>query len=149
MEAKGCAKPMSWRGARRHFYWAVRARVAHSRALSLLAEASPDSSHDYRSRLLDTLGSIQPDTSYREMAETLEQMDLSQTLSQLRADHLARSFVELAKENRKATLDGLTRLIDIFTEEERSSLITVLQNASRSPGELLSLSWNVQLNNIR
>jgi acetyl-CoA carboxylase/biotin carboxylase 1 len=140
---------MSWRDARRHFYWAVRARVARSRALSALAEASPDSSYDYRSRLLDTLGSIQPDTSYREMAETLEQMDLSQTLSQLRADHLARSFVELAKENRKATLDGLTRLADMFTDEERSSLITALQNASRSPGELLSLSRIVQPNNVR
>lgn len=69
------------------------------------------------------------------MAETLEQLDLSQTLSQLRADHLTRSFVELAKENRKATLDGLTRLVDTLTEEERSSLVTILQNASKSTGK--------------
>ena len=128
---------MSWRNARRHFYWAVRARLTQSIALSALAEASPGSSYEYRLRLLNTLGSIQPDTNYRDMAETLEQLDLSQTLDQLRADHLTRGFVELSKENRKAALDGLTRLVDTLTEEERSSLITILQNASRSPGKQL------------
>ncbi|KAK2463653.1 hypothetical protein APHAL10511_004404 [Amanita phalloides] len=131
VEAKGCAKRMTWRDARRHFYWAVRARLAQSRALRALAEANPDASYEYRSRLLSTLASIQPDSSHREMAEALERLDLTQTLSQLRADHLSRSFVELAKENRKATLDGLARLIDSFTEEERSSLSAILQNAPR------------------
>ena len=121
---------MSWRNARRHFYWAVRARLAQSVALCALAEASPDASYDYRLRLLNTLGSIQPNTNYRDMAETLEQLDLSQTLSQLRADHLTRSFVELAKENRKATLDGLTRLVDTLTPEVRSSLVTILQKST-------------------
>ncbi|PFH51931.1 hypothetical protein AMATHDRAFT_141248 [Amanita thiersii Skay4041] len=135
MEAKGCAKPMIWREARRHFYWAVRARVARSQALAALAEANPEASYDYRTGLLDTLASIESDTSYRDMAEALEKLDLSQTITQLRADYLSRSLVELAKENRKATMDGLMRLADTLSEEERSSLITVLQNAPRSPGE--------------
>ncbi|KAM6496983.1 acetyl CoA carboxylase [Amanita muscaria] len=134
MEAKGCAKAMVWRQARRHFYWAVRARVARSRALKALAEASPRASYDYRTRLLDTLTSIQPEASYREMAEALEQLDLTQTLSQLRADHLARHFVELARENREATLDGFTRVADTLSDEEKASLIAILQ-APKSPGQ--------------
>jgi acetyl-CoA carboxylase/biotin carboxylase 1 len=66
LEAKGCAKPMVWPQARRHFYWAVRARVARSRALCSLAEADPNASYEYRSRLLDTLTSKGSETSYHE-----------------------------------------------------------------------------------
>ncbi|KAF8636390.1 hypothetical protein AX17_003572 [Amanita inopinata Kibby_2008] len=133
MEAKGCAKPIVWREARRHFYWAVRARMARSQALTTLAEASPDASYEYRLKLLNTLAAIEPDTAYREMAEALEKLDLSQTIGQLRADHLARKLAELAKENRKAALDGLLRLADTLSEEERTSFIGVLQSAPRSP----------------
>ena len=126
---------MVWQQARRHFYWAVRARVARSRALCSLAEANPNASYENRSRLLDTLASIGPDTSYREVAETLEQIDLTQTLSQLRADYLARCLVELTKDSRKAALDGFARLADTLSDEEKASLIAILQNAPRSPGE--------------
>ncbi|OCH83943.1 acetyl CoA carboxylase [Obba rivulosa] len=134
MEAKGCAKPMAWKDARRRFYWAVRAKVARSVALAQLAQASPDSSNEYRSRLLDSLASIESSTDARAVAETLEALDLAPTVAQLKADHLMQRMLALAHEDRKATVDGLVRLVDNLSEDERLSLLSALQNATRSPG---------------
>ncbi|KAI0796098.1 acetyl CoA carboxylase [Abortiporus biennis] len=134
MEAKGCAKSMVWKDARRRFYWAVRAKVARSTALAQLAEASPESTAEYRERLLDTLTSIDEATERRVAAEAYESLDLRPTLSQLKADHLMRRMLTLAHEDRKATLAGLVRLVDNLAEEEKSALLTALQNSSRSPG---------------
>lgn len=134
MEAKGCAKPMVWKNARRYFYWAVRARVARSAALADLSEASPGASLDYRVRLLNSLASIEPTTEYRQVAEILENLDLTQTIVELRTDHLMRRLVELTQEDRKTTMNGLLRLADSLSDEEKTSLINVLQNTSRSPG---------------
>lgn len=134
MEAKGCAKPAIWKDARRKFYWAVRARVARSAALAELTEASPGSTTEYRSHLLDSLASIDAAMNDREVSETLEKLDLSQTVSQLKADYLMRRMVELTKEDRKAAMNGFARLADNLSDEERNSLISVLQSATRSPG---------------
>ncbi|PPQ90739.1 hypothetical protein CVT25_010128 [Psilocybe cyanescens] len=133
MEAKGCAKPAVWKNARRHFYWALRARVARSSALSLIGEATPDATYQYRSRLLDSLAAIEPDTDYRQVAEALEKLDLTQTVAQLRADHLLRQMIELTKSDRKVVMDGLVRLADNFSDEERSTLVSLLKSGNRSP----------------
>lgn len=134
MEAKGCAKPAEWKTARRFFYWATRARVARSTALKTLAEASPDTTYEYRSRLLNNLTGIQPPTDYQEEAEAIEKLDLTATIAQLKADYLARRLVELTKEDRKAALDGFLRFADGLSDDERAAVIGVLQSAPRSPG---------------
>ncbi|KAJ7224331.1 acetyl-CoA carboxylase [Mycena pura] len=131
MEAKGCAKPAVWKDARRHFYWAVRARVARSAALADIAEASPGTTYEYRSRLLNSLASIDSSTSPRAMSEKLEKLDLSQTILQLKTEHLMRNLLDLTKEDRKAAMDGLSRFADNLSDDERASLIAVLQNAAR------------------
>lgn len=137
MEAKGCAKPAQWKNARRYFYWRLRARIARSRALSLLAEASPDTTPAYRSRLLDNILSMDVESTDQEVAESIEQLDLSKTLVQLKADDLIRKLAALAAEDRKATMDGLTRLANELTDDDRATLINVLQ-APRSPGVFFS-----------
>ncbi|KAI0358341.1 acetyl CoA carboxylase [Trametes cingulata] len=134
MEAKGCAKPMVWKDARRRFYWAVRAKVARSAALAQLAEASPESTFEYRTRLLESLAGIESATDPKVVAEALENLDLSSTVAQLKADHLARRMLELAHEDKKATVDGLVRLIDNLADDEKLALINALQNSTRSPG---------------
>ncbi|KAG6916120.1 hypothetical protein DXG01_008351 [Tephrocybe rancida] len=133
MEAKGCAKPAVWKNARRHFYWAARARIAKSAALADIAEASPDSSVEYRTRLLNSLVPPEANTEYRDLAEALEKLDISQAIVQLKTDHLMRRLIELTKEDRKATMDGFMRLADHLTEEDKASLIGVLQSTA-SPG---------------
>ena len=135
MEAKGCAKPMVWKDARRHFYWAVRAKVARSAALAHLAQASPDSTYDYRVHLLESIAGIEDVTDPRAIAEALEKLDLSNTITRLKADHLARRLLELANEDKKATVEGLVRLIDGLGEDDKLGLIAALQNSTRSPGE--------------
>ncbi|KAI0918018.1 hypothetical protein AcV5_002805 [Taiwanofungus camphoratus] len=140
MEAKGCAKPMVWRDARRRFYWAVRAKIARSNAMAQLTEASPESSVAYRSQLLDTLASIDSTTDRRIMAEALDALDLSATVAQLKADHLMRRVLALAHEDRKATIDGLVRLVDNLADDEKATLIAALQNPGRSPGLTIQLS---------
>lgn len=129
MEAKGCAKPAVWKEARRHFYWTVRGRITRSTALASLATASPDSTFEYRVRLLDSLACLETTSSPREVAEKLEKLDLNPTITKLKADHLTRRLIELAKEDRKATLEGILLLMDHLTDDERTTLIGVLQNS--------------------
>ncbi|KJA28198.1 hypothetical protein HYPSUDRAFT_129635 [Hypholoma sublateritium FD-334 SS-4] len=135
MEAKGCAKPAVWKNSRRHFYWAVRARVARSSALAQIAEATPEANYEYRSRLLNSLAAIEPVTEYRQMAEAIEKLDLSQTLAQLKADHLLRQMIQLTKEDRKAAMDGFLRLAESFSDDERIAIAAALKNPARSAGK--------------
>ena len=134
MEAKGCAKSMVWKDARRRFYWALRSKVAWSYAMAQLAEASPDSTAEYRTRLLQTLAEVDENTDRKEAAEKLEALNLTATVAQLKADHLMRRMLALAHEDRKATIGGLIRLVDNLSDDERATLASALQNSSRSPG---------------
>jgi acetyl-CoA carboxylase/biotin carboxylase 1 len=135
MEAKGCAKSAVWKNARRHFYWAVRARVARSTAIAHLEEAAPDLTFDYRTRLLNSVAAVDSTTEYRQMAETIEKLDLSATLAQLHADYLLRQMVQLTKDDRKAAMDGFIRLADTFSDEERAAMAALLQNGPRTSGK--------------
>ena len=135
MEAKGCAKPAVWKNARRRFYWAVRARVARSVAIAQLEEVAPDSTFEYRSRLLDSLAAIDSTTEYRQMADAIEKLDLSPTLAQLNADYLLRQMIELTKDDRKAAMDGFMRLADTFSDEERTAMAALLQSGARTSGK--------------
>lgn len=134
MAAKGCAKPAVWKDARRHFYWALRARLARNKALAAIAEASPDSLPAYRARLLDTLIPADIDqTDRRKLAESLEGLDLTATLNSVRNAEITHKIVELAQSNRKATLEGMLRVIDTLTEEEKAAIAGAL-HASSSAG---------------
>ncbi|KII85890.1 hypothetical protein PLICRDRAFT_44314 [Plicaturopsis crispa FD-325 SS-3] len=133
MEAKGCAKAAVWKDARRKFYWAVRGRIARSSALALLAEASPESSPEYRVQLLESLASIDATTDARTVAESLEKLDLTATLAQLKSDYLMRQLLDLSREDRKATIDGLARLLGNLPDEDRSLLSEALKASNRSP----------------
>jgi acetyl-CoA carboxylase/biotin carboxylase 1 len=135
MEAKGCAKPAVWKEARRHFYWAVRARISRSTLLAELAEASPESTPEYRSRLLNSIAFVDKTTDPRAAADALEKLDIAPTVAQLKSDYLMRRLLDMAQQDRKAMIGSLTRLADNLSEDDRSSLITALQSASRSPGK--------------
>lgn len=135
MEAKGCAKPAVWKEARRFFYWALRARLARSEALAQLAESNPDATPQILEKLLDSLISTVNRSDNCALANALEELDLTSTLVRLRTDYLLKRFVEVAQQDRKASIDGLVRLVDSFTPDERQTLQSALQN-TRSPGTL-------------
>lgn len=128
MEAKGCAKPTVWKNARRHFYWALRARVAQLSALKELEDASPDSTPEQRLNILNSLASLDSSASHRQIAETLEKVDVSQSAAQLKADHLLRQLIELTNEDRKTALESFSRLADTLSDEEKSALVSVLKS---------------------
>ena len=135
MEAKECAKPAVWKDARRHFYWAVRARVARSSALALLEEASPESTPEYRQRLLNSISFVDKTTDFRTAAEALERLDLTATVAQLKSDFLMRRLLDMAQLDRKAMMASLVRLSDNLSDDDRITLISALQNTGRSPGK--------------
>ena len=84
---------------------------------------------------LDKFISVRLGEVTRTAAEKLEALDLSATAAQLKADHLIRRMLALAHEDRKATIDGLVRLVDNLSDDEKSTLVTALQaSSSRSPG---------------
>ena len=142
MEAKGCAKPAVWKEARRFFYWALRARLARSEALAQLADSNPDATPELLEKLLDSLVSTVNRTDNRALANALEELDLTSTLVRLRTDYLLQRILEAAQEDRKASIDGLVRLVDSLTHDERQVLQSALQN-TRSPGSFgfFSNSW--------
>ena len=133
MEVKGDAKAITWREARRRFYWYVRARVARSAAMAALEEASPESTHEYHQTLLESTGGIEDEGEPRATAEAPEKPSLMNTATQPRADYLARQMLELAREDGKATVDGLVRVLENLSYEERSALLRTLQS-NCSPG---------------
>ncbi|EJD34911.1 hypothetical protein AURDEDRAFT_117527 [Auricularia subglabra TFB-10046 SS5] len=141
MEAKGCAKRSVWKESRRYFYWALRARLARSSALAEIAKANSELTLEQRIQLLDSLlPSVAPATM-RETAEMLEALDLTRLLTQVRGDYLARRFVELALADRQAVVEGLERLRDRLSSEEKSAIIAALQGSAveSSPGAGLGL----------
>ncbi|KAF8141976.1 acetyl-CoA carboxylase [Boletus edulis] len=133
MEAKGCAKPATWKETRRFFYWALRARLARSEALAQLADSNPEATPELLQKLLDSLISTVDRSDNRALANTLEELDLTSTLVRLRTDCLLQRFFEVAQQDRKASIDGLVRLVDSLTYDERQVLQSALQN-TRSPG---------------
>ena len=133
MEAKGCAKPAVWKEARRFFYWARRARLARSEALVQLADSNPDATPELLEKLLDSLVSTVDRSDNRALANALEELDLTSTLVRLRTDNLLQRFLEVAQHDRKASIEGLVRLVDSLSYDERQVLQSALQN-TRSPG---------------
>ncbi|KIJ55614.1 hypothetical protein M422DRAFT_199902 [Sphaerobolus stellatus SS14] len=133
MEAKGCAKPMQWKNARRYFYWALRARLARDTALNRLKEASPDSTSEYRTRLLNSLISEVDLTDNNAVAAALETLELEPTLEQLHRDTVARNMMAVAQKDRKAAIEGVIRLADLLTDDEKATLIANLQAPRTGP----------------
>ena len=134
MEAKGCARPASWKDARRQFYWAARARIAQTVALAQIAEASPESTRKQQLRLLYSLAELEEKADNRTIAEALETVDLRSTVAQLRSDHLAQQLLETKQDDRKAVLDGLVRLVESLADDEKAAILAALANSNRSPG---------------
>jgi len=128
MEAKGCAKRMEWTNARRHFYWAVRGRVARSSALGKLAEADPSLTFDQRREILEDSLSLDSGASPQAVAEACEAIDLKQTISKLKSEHLLGKLLALAEEDKQATVDGLTKLISGLGEDTKSALLSALRS---------------------
>ena len=129
MEAKGCAKSCVWKGARRHFYWSLRARLARSRILDQFAEAYPESSPEYRAQILTQLAPL-IGSDIRQDAETLESLDISSALSSLRAGHVVEALRNAAQVDKKATLNGLLQLVGDLSEDDRLTILSALQNSS-------------------
>ncbi|GJJ11159.1 hypothetical protein Clacol_005391 [Clathrus columnatus] len=131
MEAKGCAKPMTWKNARRYFYWALRARLAQSSALERIRNAAPESSLDYRTRLLESLLQDVDLSDHQQVVSALENLNLESTLEQLEKDTVATKLLNLVQKDRKAVIEGVLRLADTLSDDEKSTLIASLQ-ANRS-----------------
>lgn len=134
MEAKGCAKPAVWKDARRFFYWTLRARLAKSRLLAKFAEANPDATYQDRLQLLSRLAPTTGD-ELRETAEKLEKLDIGPAISQLRSDHVLQTLRQAVQSDRKSAVDGLLRLLEEMSEDEKSGVLTAIQNSSRLVGE--------------
>jgi acetyl-CoA carboxylase/biotin carboxylase 1 len=130
MEAKGCAKPAVWKEARRHFYWATRARAARSNALGLLAAASPSQSREYLKQLLNDRSGVDEKSDHRAAAEALESLDLSSIVAQLKGEHTAQQLLG----DRKSLIDGFVRLADCLSEDEKATVLAALKNTNTSPG---------------
>lgn len=148
MEAKGCANAMVWKDARRRFYWTVRSRVARSAALAKIEKASPGASLSQRLQLLNSLAEISGKTSDQAAAMALEGLDLKPLLTQLKSDFVMQQMVALVHADKKATVHRLAQLISSFADEDKSALITAVQNANLASGKLFSNHQGLLADNI-
>jgi acetyl-CoA carboxylase / biotin carboxylase 1 len=129
MEAKGCAKPVQWKNARRHFHWAVRAQLAISAAVSKLTAASQLTFEEAKRRVFDQIPQASH-TDDRSIAEALEGLDLSDLVAQLMSAHVTGQLMSLVQSHRKAGLAGLVGVVNALTEEEKAALAVALQGAT-------------------
>lgn len=135
MEAKGCAKPMEWKNARRRFYWALRSQLALNGAISKISTASPNTSRAEIDKIVfDRLGGVSRSND-RAVAESLDLLDLTDIIGQLRSAHVTREMMSLVQAHRKAGLAGLVGVVNALTDEEKAALAVALQGASTSPGK--------------
>jgi acetyl-CoA carboxylase / biotin carboxylase 1 len=130
MEAKGCAKPATWKEARRYFYWATRARLARSNALAQLAAAGPSQSREYREQLLNDLSGVTGMSDHRAVVQALENLDLSSAVAQVKCEHIFQQLLG----DRTNLVDGLVRLVDGLTQDEKAAVLVALKNRDASPG---------------
>jgi acetyl-CoA carboxylase / biotin carboxylase 1 len=130
MEAKGCAKPVVWKESRRYFYWATRARLARSNALAQLAAASPSQPHEYHEQLFYELTGVNGQSDYRIAAERLEKVDLSPYIAVIKGENIVQQLLG----DRKSLIDGLVRVVDYLSEDEKAKVLAALRNTNASPG---------------
>jgi acetyl-CoA carboxylase/biotin carboxylase 1 len=104
--------------------------------LEQIENGNPEMESEERAALLDSLIPDNDLSNNRSLAEVLEQLDITPTLSRLKADHLLSHFAEVAEEDRKASLDGLVRIIDSLSDGEKMTLQSAIQNTLRSVGKL-------------
>jgi acetyl-CoA carboxylase/biotin carboxylase 1 len=134
MEAKGCAKPLVWKNARRHFYWSLRARLAKESVLRALEDANPLATYEDRLKVLPTLVSETNDP--QQLAQEFESIDLASLLPQLRHQYAVTQVQRMAEKDRASTIQGFTHLIQVMSAEEKAALTVALQAASvRSAGK--------------
>lgn len=130
MEAKGCAKAVEWKNARRHFHWAVRAQLAISAAVAKLTAASPQLSFsEAKRRIFDQVPQVSQSDD-RAVAEAIEGLDLSDTAAQLMSAHVTGQLISLVQSHRKAGLAGLVGVVNALTDEEKAALAAALQGAT-------------------
>jgi len=127
MEAKGCAIPIRWKNARRHFYWALRAQIATLAAASKLTAVSPKLTfEEAKRRVFDEVPQVSR-TDDRSIAEALEVLDLSDVVARLMSAHVIDQLTSLVQSNRKAGMAGLVGVVNALTEEEKTALAAALQ----------------------
>lgn len=119
---------MEWVNARRYFYWTLRGRVARSSALGKLAGADPSLTPDERREILEDSLSLDSGMSPQAVAEAYEAVDLKQTISKLKSEHLLGKLSALAEEDKQTTVDGLARLISGLGEDTKSALLSALRS---------------------
>jgi len=114
MEAKGCAKPIVWKESRRYFYWATRARLAYSNTLAQLAAASPSKSREYHEQFLYELTGVNGQSDHR--------------IAVLKRENVVQQLLG----DRKSLIDGLVRLVDHLSEDEKDTVLAALGNPNAS-----------------
>lgn len=133
MEAKGCAKPVQWKNARRHFHWAVRAQLAISAASAKLTAVSPQMPlEEAKRRVFEQIPQV-PRHDDRAVAEALEPFDMSDVVAQQMSAHVTGQLMALVQSNRKAGLAGLVGVVNALTDEEKAALAAALQSSGSFP----------------
>ncbi|CAG8744667.1 5609_t:CDS:1, partial [Acaulospora colombiana] len=136
MEAKGCARPVQRKNARRHFFWALRSQLSLSTAISKLTAISPRlSTEEAKRRIFDQIPQVSH-TDDRAVAEALESLDLSDVVAQVTSAHVTGEIMSLVQSHRKAGLAGLVGVVNALTDEEKAALAVALQGVAPSPGRI-------------
>jgi len=96
--------------------------------LGKLAEADPSLTYDQRREILEGLLSLDSGASPEAIAEAYEAVDLKQTISKLKGEHLLGKLLALAEEDKQVAVDGLTKLISSLGEGTKSALLSALRS---------------------
>lgn len=96
--------------------------------MAKLSEADPSLTYDQRREILEGSLSLGSEASPRAVAEAYEAVDLKQTISKLKSEHLLSKLLALAEEDKQVAVDGLAKLISGLGEDIKSSLMSTLRS---------------------
>ena len=153
MEAKGTIRqPLSWKSARRFFYWRLRRRINEDSILKAMSSSSPNltsspssSKSTPRSKLLVdfrtwTSASIPPhefNSNDRAVAEWCEtnRKDLKAKIDLYKSEGVAMEMAALMRRDRNAGWKGLKAWLDMMPVGEKEKMVGVLER-SRGSGDV-------------
>ena len=96
-----------------------------------VSHLSASSDLEGATHILESLASIDLKTEHREAATRLEQLDITKTAAQLKAEFLVQDLLQMVNQSRKAIIDCLACLLDNLTNEEKATLQSVLRTRAK------------------
>ncbi|TIA89702.1 hypothetical protein E3P79_02793 [Wallemia ichthyophaga] len=130
LSAKGCASPCEWLESRRYFYKRLRRRLDEEAIINRLGKANPLMDRSARLSILYNIYSqknvdLDDDSNIALFIER-ERQAIDEIVQLVHSRYIEAQISQFSAVNRQGTLEGIAKLMDTLSAEERASLSKLL-----------------------